>query len=154
MKHSQQSGPISRRICPSIENSTAPCTVGDLLNPAHHLQSNTSKQPAILPWFRWVICALLFFGMTKNYMDRQVLSVLKTNLQQQFAWSEVDYGNIVFAFQAAYALGLFFVGRLIDRLGSRLGYAVTIAFWSLASVAHGFLPSPTGFLAAAFALGF
>ena len=86
-------------------------------------------------------------------MDRQVLSVLKTSLQQQFVWTEVDYGNIVFAFQAAYALGLFFVGRLIDRLGSRLGYAVTIAFWSLASVAHGFMNSTTGFLAARFALG-
>lgn len=91
--------------------------------------------------------------MTKNYMDRQVLSVLKTNLQQQFAWTEVDYGNIVFAFQAAYALGLLIVGRLIDRLGARLGYAVTIAFWSLASVAHGFMNSTTGFLAARFALG-
>ena len=91
--------------------------------------------------------------MTKNYMDRQVLSVLKTSLQQQFAWTEVDYGNIVFAFQAAYALGLFFVGHLIDRLGARLGYAFTIAFWSLASVAHGFMSSTTGFLAARFALG-
>ena len=92
--------------------------------------------------------------MTKNYMDRQVLSVLKINLQQQFAWSEVDYGNIVFVFQGAYALGLLVVGRVVDRLGARVGYAVTIAFWSIASIAHGFVNSTNGFLAARFALGF
>jgi ACS family hexuronate transporter-like MFS transporter len=92
--------------------------------------------------------------MTKNYMDRQVLAVLKTNLQQQFAWSEIDYGHLVFAFQTAYALGMLVVGRLIDRLGTRLGYAVTMAFWSLASMAHGFVSSLDGFLAARFALGF
>ena len=92
--------------------------------------------------------------MTKNYMDRQVLAVLKTNLQHQFGWSEIDYGHLVFAFQTAYALGMLIVGRLIDRLGTRNGYAVTIAFWSLASMAHGFMTSFNGFLVARFALGF
>jgi MFS transporter, ACS family, hexuronate transporter len=92
--------------------------------------------------------------MTKNYMDRQVLAVLKTNLQHQFGWSEIDYGHLVFAFQTAYALGMLVVGRLIDRLGTRIGYAVTLAFWSLASMAHAFMSSLDGFIATRFALGF
>jgi MFS transporter, ACS family, hexuronate transporter len=83
--------------------------------------------------FRWVICALLFFGVTKNYMDRQVLGVLKGTLQHDLGWNDIDYGNLVFAFQAAYAVGMIFVGRLIDRLGTRVGYAVAMVFWSLAS---------------------
>jgi MFS transporter, ACS family, hexuronate transporter len=73
--------------------------------------------------FRWLICVLLLLGVTKNYMDRQVIGILKTTLQHQFAWSEIDYGNLVAAFQAAYALGLLFVGRFIDRSGTRIGYA-------------------------------
>jgi MFS transporter, ACS family, hexuronate transporter len=104
--------------------------------------------------FRWVICGLLFFGVTKNYMDRQVLGVLKGPLQHEFGWNEIDYGNLVFAFQAAYALGMIFVGRLIDRLGTRIGYAVAMVFWSLASMAHAFAFSLASFAAARFALGF
>ena len=104
--------------------------------------------------FRWVICALLLLGMTKNYMDRQVIGILKTTLQQQFAWSEIDYGNLVVAFQAAYALGLLFVGRVIDRLGTLLGYALAMTVWSLASISQGFMNSLTGFLGGRFALGF
>jgi MFS transporter, ACS family, hexuronate transporter len=92
--------------------------------------------------------------MTKNYMDRQVLAVLKSNLQHQFGWNEIDYGNLVFAFQTAYAIGMLVVSRVIDRLGTRLGYAVTIAFWSLASVSHAFMNSLSGFMVARFALGF
>lgn len=104
--------------------------------------------------FRWVICALLLFGTTKNYMDRQVLGVLKITLQHDFGWNEIDYGNLVFAFQAAYAVGLVVVGRLMDRLGTRLGYALTMVFWSLASMAHAVAGSLTGFMAARAALGF
>jgi len=103
--------------------------------------------------FRWVICALLFLGVTKNYMDRQVLGVLKGPLQQQFGWNEIDYGNLVLAFQAAYALGMIFVGRLIDRLGTRIGYAVTMVFWSLASMAHAAASSLSSFVVARSALG-
>jgi len=66
--------------------------------------------------FRWVICGLLFLGISKNYMDRQVLGVLKTTLQHDLGWNEVDYSNLVFAFQAAYAVGMVAVGLLIDRL--------------------------------------
>jgi ACS family hexuronate transporter-like MFS transporter len=104
--------------------------------------------------FRWVICGLLFLGVTKNYMDRQVLGVLKGPLQHEFAWNDIDYGNLVFAFQAAYGLGMLVVGRLIDRLGTRIGYAVAMAFWSLASMAHAMAFSLGGFVAARFALGF
>jgi MFS transporter, ACS family, hexuronate transporter len=127
-----------------------------VVSPAQPSQSSAgnSLKTAISRNFRWVICALLFFGLTKNYMDRQVLAVLKVNLQHQFGWSEIDYGNLVFAFQTAYAIGMLVVGRLIDRLGTRTGYAVTMAFWSLASMAHGFASSMDGFLAARFALGF
>ena len=104
--------------------------------------------------FRWVICALLFLGVTKNYMDRQVLGVLKVPLQHEFGWNEIDYGNLVFAFQAAYALGMIFVGRLIDRLGTRIGYALAMAFWSLASMGHALASSLTSFIVARAALGF
>src|ERR1700682_4492565 len=104
--------------------------------------------------FRWVICGLLFLGVTKNYMDRQVLGVLKGPLQHEFGWNEIDYGNLVFAFQAAYALGMIFVGRLIDRLGTRMGYAVAMVFWSLASMGHAIAFSLPSFVAARAALGF
>jgi len=103
--------------------------------------------------FRWIICTVLLLGVMKNYMDRQVIGVLKTTLQHDLGWSEIDYGNLVFAFQAAYALGMVLVGRFIDRVGTRLGYALAMAFWSLASIAHGVATSFTSFLAARFALG-
>jgi MFS transporter, ACS family, hexuronate transporter len=103
--------------------------------------------------FRWVICSVLLLGVMKNYMDRQVIGVLKTTLQHDLGWDEIDYGNLVFAFQAAYAIGMVLVGRFIDRVGTRLGYAIAMAFWSVASLAHGLATSFTGFVAARFALG-
>lgn len=87
-------------------------------------------------WFRWVICALLFFAATVNYIDRQVIGILKPTLQQQFGWSEMDYADIVFAFQIAYAIGLVLAGRMMDRLGTRLGFSIAIVIWSLAAMAH------------------
>src|SRR5579864_5250937 len=104
--------------------------------------------------FRWVICALLLFGVTKNYMDRQVLGVLKTTLQHDLGWNEIDYSNLVFVFQAAYAVGMLAVGRLVDRLGTRLGYAFAMVFWSLASMAHAIGVSFFSFVLARAALGF
>src|SRR5947209_11718563 len=104
--------------------------------------------------FRWVICGLLLLGVTKNYMDRQVIGVLKTTLQHDLGWSEIDYGNLVFAFQAAYAVGLLAVGRLIDRVGTRWGYALCMVAWSAASLAHGLVTSFSGFVAARAGLGF
>ncbi len=83
--------------------------------------------------FRWVICTLLLFGVTKNYMDRQVLGVLKTTLQHDLGWNEIDYSNLVFVFQGTYAVGMVVVGRLVDHLGTRLGYfpasIKTVAEW-------------------------
>ena len=103
--------------------------------------------------FRWVICTLLLFGVTKNYMDRQVLGVLKTTLQHDLGWNEIDYSNLVFVFQAAYAVGMVMVGRLVDRLGTRLGYALSMVFWSLASIAHAAGSSFFSFIVVRSALG-
>jgi ACS family hexuronate transporter-like MFS transporter len=102
---------------------------------------------------RWVICSLLFAGATINYIDRQVLAVLKPTLQAQLGWSEVGYGDIVTAFQIAYAVGLLLVGRLVDRVGARVGLAATAAFWALATMAHGAATGVAGFAAARAALG-
>ena len=104
--------------------------------------------------FRWVICALLLFGVTKNYMDRQVLGVLKTTLQRDLGWNEIEYSNLVFAFQAAYAAGMVAVGWLVDRLGARAGYAIAMVFWSAASMGHAIGSSFGSFVVARSALGF
>ena len=86
--------------------------------------------------YRWVICALLFFAATINYVDRQVIGILKPTLQQEFGWSEIDYADIVFAFQLAYAIGLLLAGGIVDRIGARRGFVVAIVVWSLAAIAH------------------
>jgi MFS transporter, ACS family, aldohexuronate transporter len=85
---------------------------------------------------RWTVCALLFFATTINYVDRQVLSILAKTLETSIGWDSIQYGYITAAFQAAYAIGLLSAGRLIDRLGTRLGYAIAITLWSLAAMAH------------------
>jgi MFS transporter, ACS family, aldohexuronate transporter len=90
--------------------------------------------------YRWVICGLLFLAATINYIDRQVLGILKPTLQAQFGWSEIDYSDIVFAFQLAYAIGLLLAGRFIDRVGARTGFAVFIVVWSVAAIAHAEAP--------------
>jgi MFS transporter, ACS family, aldohexuronate transporter len=87
-------------------------------------------------YYRWIICALLFFAATINYIDRQVVGILKPTLQQEFGWSEIDYGDIVFAFQLAYAIGFLIAGRLMDRFGAKLGFTIIIVLWSLAAMAH------------------
>jgi|SRR5208282_1326023 len=115
--------------------------------------STATKAMSRVGYFRWFICALLLFGVTKNYMDRQVLGVLKTTLQHDLGWNEIDYGNLVFAFQAAYAVGILLMGWLIDRIGTRLGYALAMIFWSLASMGHALGGSLTSFIFARSALG-
>lgn len=90
--------------------------------------------------FRWAICTLLFFAATINYIDRQVIGILKPTLTEQFGWSELDYSWIVFAFQTAYAIGLLFVGKLMDRIGTKIGFALAIVVWSIAAMAHAWAP--------------
>jgi ACS family hexuronate transporter-like MFS transporter len=85
---------------------------------------------------RWIVCALLFFATTINYVDRQVLSILAKTLETSIGWDSIQYGFITAAFQAAYAIGLLCAGRLIDRLGTRTGYAIAVAVWSFAAIAH------------------
>lgn len=103
--------------------------------------------------YRWTVCGLLFAATTINYMDRQVIGILKPYLQHRFGWSEIGYGHIVFFFQLAYAAGYAGAGRLIDRVGVRLGLAVAVGVWSLAAVGHGLARSVTGFSTARFLLG-
>jgi ACS family hexuronate transporter-like MFS transporter len=119
-------------------------------------EHDATSAPAVprAGYFRWVICALLLFGVTKNYMDRQVLGVLKTTLQHDFNWNEIQYGHLVSYFQIAYAAGMLLMGRLIDRLGTRTGYALAMAFWSFASMAHAAAGSFATFATARLALGF
>jgi ACS family hexuronate transporter-like MFS transporter len=102
---------------------------------------------------RWSICALLFFAATINYMDRQVIALLKPTLQGQLGWSEIGYSNIVLTFQLAYALGLLLMGRIIDRLGTRRGFSLAVLVWSVAAMAHAGARSVAQFAAARFALG-
>jgi MFS transporter, ACS family, hexuronate transporter len=102
---------------------------------------------------RWSICGLLFFATTVNYMDRQVIAILKPVLEKEMHWSESDYGWIVFWFQFAYAVMMPFVGRIIDSLGTRAGYALGVIVWSLASMSHALAHSWRQFAAARFALG-
>ena len=146
------------------------------------IQAPASARPAVATgvvsaskagYYRWYVCALLFFASVINYIDRQVIGILKPTLQQQFGWSELDYGDIVFSFQLAYAIGFIFAGRLMDRVGTRNGFAIAVVVWSVAAMAHArvlsfgarrwramlgavrltYSASVAGFMAARFALG-
>jgi len=103
--------------------------------------------------YRWLVCALLFFATTVNYMDRQILSLLKPILDNELKWTNAQFGMVNAAFQAAYAVGLLSFGALIDRVGTKIGYAVSISAWSLAAMAHALVGSVNGFFAARIALG-
>jgi ACS family hexuronate transporter-like MFS transporter len=102
---------------------------------------------------RWIVVALLFFATTINYIDRQVIGLLKPTLEVEFGWSEKDYANIVMAFTAAYALGLLVFGRIIDRIGTKMGFSISIVFWSIAACLHGVVKTTFGFGIARAALG-
>jgi ACS family hexuronate transporter-like MFS transporter len=104
-------------------------------------------------YVRWIVCTLLLFATTINYIDRQVLGILAPTLQKEIGWNEVQYGYIVTAFQAAYAIGLLLVGRILDVIGTKLGFAVAIVFWSIAAMLHALVKTPLGFGAARFGLG-
>lgn len=103
--------------------------------------------------YRWVICGLLFSATAINYIDRQIIGVLKPQLAHEFHWTETNYGDIVFWFQAAYAIGYLGFGRLIDQIGARLGYAAAVVIWTTAHMAHAVISSLTGFIFVRIGLG-
>jgi ACS family hexuronate transporter-like MFS transporter len=102
---------------------------------------------------RWSICGLLFFATTVNYVDRQVLGILKPVLEKELGWKDTDYGWVIFTFQLAYALMMPFAGRAMDWLGTRTGYAIAVAVWSVASMCHSLASTPMQFAIARFGLG-
>ena len=103
--------------------------------------------------YRWTICALVFFATTINYLDRAVISLLKSDLSREFSWNDGDYANIEIAFKIAYAIGLLGAGRLIDKLGTKLGYFLATLLWSVAAVGHAAVKGTLGFIVARSALG-
>lgn len=103
--------------------------------------------------YRWTICALLFFATTINYLDRAIISLVKEYLDVEFNWTKSDYANVTVAFQASYALAMVFVGRVIDWLGTKKGYAISLASWSVAAMAHFFVGGNVGFYLARIGLG-
>jgi ACS family hexuronate transporter-like MFS transporter len=103
--------------------------------------------------YRWTICSLVFFATTINYLDRAVISYLKPDLEKAFGWGVADYANIELVFKVAYALGMAGVGRVIDKLGTKLGYALATTLWSVAAMAHALTTGTLGFSVARGALG-
>jgi ACS family hexuronate transporter-like MFS transporter len=103
--------------------------------------------------YRWLVCALLFFATTVNYIDRQILSLLKPILDAELHWTNAEFGRVNAAFQGAYAVGLLLFGAFIDRYGTKIGYAVSIGAWSLAAMGHALAASVGGFTTARMALG-
>ena len=105
--------------------------------------------------YRWLICALLFFATTVNYVDRLVFVFLGPELMkpEHFGWTAKQLTDIVFWFEVAYAIGLLCAGRFLDWIGTRLGYAISLTFWSFASIIHAFMSTVTGFSVARFLLG-
>src|SRR6266581_4418140 len=102
---------------------------------------------------RWTICGLLFFAATINYLDRQVIATLKDELQKAHVWDEIGYSWVVFAFQTAYAIGLLIAGRVMDWLGTRKGFSLSVLLWSIAAMGHALVTTVAGFSVARFALG-
>lgn len=99
----------------------------------------------VLVHYRWRICALLFIAITINYLDRQVLGILKPELAARFHWTESDYGYVVTVFAFCYALGMIFAGKFADRFGVKIGYSVCVLVWSLACCGHAFIRNMLGF---------
>ena len=103
--------------------------------------------------YRWLICALIFFATTINYVDRAVMGVLAPTLRTEIGWTDQEYGYISAAFTLAYAIGFLFAGWFIDKVGTRIGYTVYLTIWSLAAASHALVRSAFGFGLARFALG-
>ena len=98
--------------------------------------------------YRWVVVGLLFAAMVINYVDRQTIGLLKGNLTKAFGWSETNYGDIVFWFQASYAVSYLAFGRIVDRVGARWGFGLAFLIWQVAHIAHAGAKSLNGFIAA------
>jgi MFS transporter, ACS family, hexuronate transporter len=107
----------------------------------------------LLGRYRWLVCSLLFLATTINYIDRQILSLLKSTLDRELGWTNAQFGWVNGAFSLAYAVGLLLFGKFIDRYGVKVGYAVSIAAWSLAAAGHALVASVGGFIGARVALG-
>src|SRR6478735_9247974 len=103
--------------------------------------------------YRWIIVTLLFFATTINYLDRQIIGLLKPILEKEFSWTETDFAHIVMAFTASYAVGLISLGWVIDKIGTKIGYTITIVFWSIAGMLHALARSAFGFGLARVGLG-
>lgn len=114
------------------------------------MKNQLNTQQAITPGekpgnYRWIVCSLLFFATTINYLDRQVIGWLKPLLAEKFQWTETDYSHIVMAFTAAYAVGLVIFGRIIDKISSKLSYTFSITIWSVAAMLHAVVKTTFGF---------
>lgn len=103
--------------------------------------------------YRWLVVTLLFLATTINYLDRQIIGLLKPVLEKEFSWTETDFARIVMAFTAAYAIGLLLSGGMIDRIGTKLGYSITVVVWSTAGMLHALARSAFGFGLARVGLG-
>ena len=118
------------------------------------IMSDTNGTEVKIGKYRWVILSLVFFATTVNYLDRQVISLLKDDyLEPLFGWSESDYANIVIVFQLSYAIGMLGAGLVIDKIGTKLGYALSLLIWSFAAIGHAFAKSTAGFMVARGVLG-
>ncbi len=113
----------------------------------------SAPQDDVITHVRWTICALLFLATTVNYIDRQILALIKEFLDRDLGWTNEQFGLVNSAFQGAYAVGLLAFGWFVDRYGTKIGYAVSIAAWSLAAMAHALVGSVGGFFSARVALG-
>ena len=148
MKRTSGANPKSDAVLPQSGASALGTTVEATLTAGTGVSARVGH-------YRWLICAMLFFATTINYIDRQVLGILATdeNFKRTIGWSEAEYGYVNTAFQAAYAIGLLAVGNLMDRFGTRKGFSVAIVFWSIAAMGHSLARSAVGFGVARFALG-
>ncbi|MEI6390456.1 MAG: MFS transporter [Verrucomicrobiota bacterium] len=120
---------------------------------AQSRSSVNAPQPGFVANYRWVVCALLFFATTINYIDRQILSLLKEILDKQIGWTNEQFGWVNSAFQFSYGIGLLGFGWFVDRFGTKIGYTVSIVAWSIAAAAHALVGTFTGFITARSALG-
>src|SRR5205085_8292075 len=133
--------------------STRSSRGGSMAQPSVMAPSPGAAVPGGIGNYRWVVCGLLFLATTVNYIDRQILALIKEFLDAELGWSNEQFGLVNSAFQGAYAIGLFAFGWFIDRYGTKIGYALSITLWSLSALAHALVGSIGGFFTARVALG-